>query len=128
MMLLVLACMGPAKESSSTESVAEDPTLSGDIQPIFNLNCVTCHSGDAPSGALSLVEGEAMVHLQTVSDQVPTMVRLEPGSLESSYLDYKLRGTHQQVGGIGTAMPPQLPLLESDLALVEAWISSGARP
>lgn len=127
MILLFLACTA-AKESADSPEVAADPTLEQDVQPLFDANCVTCHSGASPSATLSLAPGESLTDLQQPSTEVSRMVLLEPGSPTSSYLMYKIYGTHQSVGGSGTAMPPQLPLLEEDQQVIEAWILAGALP
>jgi mono/diheme cytochrome c family protein len=127
MILLLLACTA-AKESTDSPEVPGDPTLAADIQPLFDANCVVCHTGAGASATLSLAEGESLTDLQQPSTQVSRMVLLEPGSPASSYLMYKINGTHQSVGGSGTSMPPQIPLLAEDQQLIEAWILAGALP
>lgn len=115
-----------SKESADSLTPAP-PTLATDIQPIFDRNCISCHAGDAPSAGLDLSTGaSANTIVGVLSTQVPTMVLVEEGSVEASYLWHKLNSTHQQLGGIGTRMPPELTLASTDLAVFEAWIAGGA--
>lgn len=126
LLCLALAACTDGKESA--ESAADlPPTLAADIQPIFNRNCIACHAGDAPASDLDLSEGRASTELVgVISAQVGTMVLVEPGSVEASYLWYKINSTHQEVGGFGTRMPPEFTMLSTELALFEAWIEGGA--
>jgi hypothetical protein len=129
MLLLLLSCT-EGKDSvkeSAEESSAEIPTLSEDIQPIFDRNCIYCHAGDQPSESLNLEAGEARAALVGVpSIQVPSMSRVAEGDAGNSYLVYKLKASQADVGGSGTRMPPELMLVASELALFEAWINAGA--
>ena len=124
--LAALSGCTDGKDSADSPAPAP-PTLATDIQPIFDRNCISCHAGDAPSAGLDLSAG-ASAHsiVGVLSTQVPTMVLIEEGSIEASYLWYKLNSTHQQFGGIGTRMPPELTLASTDLAVFEAWIGGGA--
>ena len=121
MFLFLWACTGD-KDSAATE-----PTLNTDIQPIFNLNCTGCHSGSAAAEGLDLSEGNARAELVgAISFQVPDLMQVSPGDPDNSYLWLKLNNTQQAAGGTGTQMPPELPLSDSDLSLIEDWITSGA--
>ena len=55
------------------------------------------------------------------------MKRVAVGDPEASYLLYKLKGTHRQVGGTGLRMPMhQPPLSASLITQFETWITAGA--
>lgn len=121
-----LSACTAGKESADSLTPAP-PTLATDIQPIFDRNCISCHAGDAPSAGLDLSAGaSANTIVGVLSTQVPTMVLVEEGSPEASYLWHKLNSTYQAFGGIGTRMPPELTLASTDLAVFEAWIEGGA--
>ena len=60
--------------------------------------------------------------------QVPTMMRVQPGSLNDSYLWHKISGTHLEVGGSGSIMPSTIPLNESEREMFGRWIAAGAPP
>ena len=49
-----------------------------------------------------------------------------PGDLEASYLWHKVKGTHRDVGGSGSAMPLGGTLSAEQIALLEEWILGGA--
>lgn len=105
------------------------PDFESEIQPILN-GCI-CHQqnadGEMTADYMTLNAGMAYGNIVGVpSEQVPTMNRIEPGSLEDSYLWHKLKGTHESVGGEGTRMPQLAPLDDDKIATVEDWILAGA--
>ncbi|MEZ4317935.1 MAG: hypothetical protein R3F61_10545 [Myxococcota bacterium] len=92
--------------------------------------CAVCHNGLNPRGQLNLEiqAWENLVGERSAGN--PEMFRVVPGDVEGSYLVHKLRGTHLQVGGTGSQMPPQQyePLTAAELQRVEDWIRDGAAP
>lgn len=92
--------------------------------------CATsaCHSGSPPANApLSLDPGAGWSQMVGVpASQLPTMMLVEPGDPDSSYLVLKLRGAAGLAGGTGTLMPPDAPLEAAEQAAIEGWISNGA--
>ncbi len=95
----------------------------GQIQPIWDNNCTSCHSGGSPSGDLILDASESynnLVNVQSFSYH-PDM-RVVPNQPNNSVLYHKLFAT----GQFGDMMPPggQLPL--SERLLVQTWINEGA--
>jgi hypothetical protein len=115
---------------SSTGTLMVDYAM--DVQPIFNGNCL-CHMqnsmGVMTAPILTLNEGMSHGQLvSTASEQVPSMNRVEPGDPDNSYLWHKLQGTHLDAGGSGTMMPQTGELTDGALAIIEAWIASGAEP
>lgn len=127
-LLVVLGCAGGGGDTA--EETAVTPATFADLQYVFDRNCTgSCHAGDAPSEGLLLTAGDAYASLVGVpSVQVPTMARVTPGDADGSYLVHKLEGTHADVGGTGTAMPPYLVLADNELALFRDWIDGGADP
>ena len=77
----------------------------------------------------SLKAGEAYQQLVNVpSMQLPSMVRVKPGSTAQSYLWHKIDGTQLQVGGSGMIMPYTFPLTADEKMIFERWINAGALP
>ena len=111
---------------ASVPTVPEIVTLSGSVQPIYNLSCavVACHTGGAPPAGLDLSAGVS--HGATVnvaSTQVPALFRVLPGDPDSSYLVDKIEGTQ----AVGARMPFGAPPLDAtSLQLVRKWIEAGA--
>jgi hypothetical protein len=107
--------------------VNENPSFSGDIQPIFTSNCALsgCH-GDVGAYGLTLTAGQSYSLLVNVkSVQVPTLMRVRPALPDSSYVVRKIEG-HQTVG---VRMPahPVVDLSYTNTQLVKNWITKGAQ-
>jgi len=102
----LLACAG-------SQQPKPDPSYSSDVQPVFNANCVSCHSGAAPTGSYDL-SGRTGA-LGNGSDTLPNVIA---GNADSSLLYRRLsEGT----------MPPSGPLDLMDITTVRNWIDRGAR-
>lgn len=105
-------------------------TLSGDVQPIFTANCALsgCHAGAAPQLGQNLSAGNAYTSIVNVASvEVPSLLRVEPGDPDNSYLVHKIEGTAASVGGVDTRMPlGNPPLSASEIATIRAWIEEGA--
>ena len=96
------------------------------IQPIFNDNCTRCHSGASAPRGLRLDAANSFAHLVNVqSDEVPSLLRVEPGDPNNSYLVQKVEGT----AAVGSRMPLGGPFLSvQTIGLIRRWISEGANP
>jgi hypothetical protein len=120
-----------ASDGSSSSGMLPDVDYEMDIQPLMNANC-TCHlqgaSGTMTAPFMTLNPGISHGEIVGVASMQSDLVRVAPGDLEASYLWHKLEGTHLDVGGMGTAMPPTTPLQAADRELVRAWILQGALP
>lgn len=123
---------GSGSDSGSSSSGIMEVDYATEVQPIWEGNCL-CHlmgaSGMMTAQYLTLnpeVSYEQLVGVP--SEQAPDVARVEPGRLEDSYLWRKIEGTHEEVGGSGTKMPPAIALNEADVAVIEAWILGGASP
>ncbi len=121
----------------TTTGVVAMPSYDEDIQPLFTTRCFggTCHNIAAPGGTLNLSpEGatDPYEELTTRSHALSGMPYVTAGNPQLSYLWRKLEGTHtdddlENVGG-GGRMPIGAPLDDDSMALIEAWITSGAMP
>lgn len=92
------------------------------IQPIFSMNCVACHTELATnSGGLDLDPVDSYGELvDKESVEAPGVKLVESGSPQRSYLMEKVNSTHPQVG---TSMRPGDPMSAADRALIRDWIS-----
>jgi hypothetical protein len=93
---------------------------------VFDASCTLCHSGAAAPLGLRLDAGNSFTNLVGVpSAQVGSLLRVDPGDPDSSYLVRKLEGTASE----GQLMPlggPPIP--QATIDFVRQWISDGALP
>jgi hypothetical protein len=104
-----------------------------DVLPIFTNNgartCAQsgCHSGGTAgfSGGQNLEAANAYANIVNVaSTEKPTLMRVQPGNAENSYLYHKITGAPDIVGA---RMPlAGGPLDEDDIERIELWIDQGA--
>lgn len=107
---------------------AADLTVSfdEDVLPLLNRHCAVCHMGEGAQGEFSLYPTPYQSLVNAKSKQ-SSLVLVEPGSKQNSYLYHKLLGTQKEVNGSGASMPYQRNLLmEADLAIIFKWIEEGA--
>jgi serralysin len=106
--------------------VATAVDYTSDIQPIFTNRCTGCHSGGGAPQGLQLDAANSYGDLVNVaSNEVPTLLRVEPGNPDDSYLVQKIEGT----AAVGGRMPlGGTPLSAGTIALIRQWISEGANP
>ena len=93
---------------------------------LFDASCTLCHSGAAAPLGLRLDAGNSFTNLVGVpSAQVGSLLRVDPGDPDNSYLIRKLEGTASE----GQLMPlggPPIP--QATIDFVRQWISDGALP
>ena len=93
---------------------------------VFDASCTVCHSGAAAPLGLRLDAGNSFTNLVGVpSAQVGSLLRVDPGDPDNSYLVRKLEGTASE----GQLMPlggPPIP--QATIDFVRQWISDGAPP
>ncbi len=109
-----------------TTSVELAPTTLGALQrDIFTPICTQCHTGAAAPLGLALDSGVAYQNLVNVSSvEMPTLLRVNPGKPDSSYVVWKIEG---RSGIIGGRMPLGLdPLTAEQIANIRGWIAAGA--
>lgn len=88
-----------------------------DIQPIFEANCYTCHSGPQPKAQLRLDRGAAALK-GGMSGAV-----IQPGNSGSSRLIHRVSG----MGGEPRMPFGRKPLSDDQIALLKLWIDQGAK-
>ncbi len=102
-------------------------TLSSLQDTIFSVSCATsgCHSGANPPDGLNLESGQSFSNLVNVASvQMPSLMRIEPGQPDDSYLVRKLQGT----GIVASRMPlGQAPLAQAEIERVRQWVVEGAQ-
>ena len=93
---------------------------------VFDASCTVCHAGAAAPLGLQLDAVNSFTNLVGVpSVQVVSLLRVDPGNPDRSYLIRKLEGTASQ----GERMPlggPPVP--QATIDFVRQWISDGAAP
>ncbi|MEH6638182.1 MAG: c-type cytochrome [Porticoccaceae bacterium] len=117
----------------SVNAVAGDipPSLTFDVQPVFDTYCVQCHMLEVAQAGLVLENGEAYANLVGVKSTQSDLLRVSPGNSVASYLANKLLGTHAEAGGSGSGMPltemGHRPLKDQDLKVIIDWINQGGQ-
>ncbi len=93
---------------------------------VFDASCTSCHAGAAAPLGLRLDAGNSFTNLVGVpSVQVGSLLRVEPGNPDRSYLIRKLEGTASE-GGLMPLGGPRIP--QATIDFVRQWISDGAPP
>lgn len=133
--LIVLAACGGGGDTDTTPSNATafsnatgpTPLTFTKIQSqILTPTCAVsgCHSGGSPAAGMDL-SAPAYARIVTVaSSEVPSLLRIAPGSAANSYLIRKLEGAP---GTVGSRMPLTGPFLDqATVDRIRAWIDVGA--
>lgn len=81
-------------------------SYSANVAPIMSSSCVSCHSGNAPSGNIAL---------ETYSD------------VKAQADNGKLLGSIKQLAGYSPMPKGQSKLSECDINIVDAWIKQGTK-
>src|SRR5579859_4731052 len=84
-----------------------------DVLPIFRQNCIACHGPTLQMNGMRLDRRSSVF--------MSGRRRVVPGSIENSFLFYRLTGTR-----FGMQMPPAGPLSAEQIATIKAWIEQGA--
>jgi hypothetical protein len=111
-------------EGSVAPAVPAVPSLTDEIQPIFNAGCAlaNCHVGDGAAG-LDLEAGRAFAELVGVTSTEVADPLVVPGDPAGSYLFEKVDAAQPRVGDrmpIGNALDPL------DIEAIRQWIVGGA--
>ena len=120
---------GDASTGGST-GVGGEVDYVTDIQPIWDLKCISCHVAGGSAAAGPILTSDKS-YAAIVGVQSPTVAAdlVAPGDPDASYLWHKLNGTQADVpGGGGSPMPLGAPLSADELAAIEQWITDGAKP
>ena len=132
---LVLRCLPLAHTVPCERPDAPTVHLSTDIQPIFDRSCAVagCHLGPVPAQGQNLSAGQAFSYTVGVkSREKPTLLRINPGHPNDSYLVQKIEGMpgiaglQEPPGCPGTALNgAQCPSVE-DITVIRQWITECA--
>lgn len=106
---LVSLCLAPWASSQTPKKV----DFARDVQPIFRQNCIGCHGPAKQNNGLRLDRRSSVMK--------PGTRRVMPGSLENSFLYYRITGNE-----FGPQMPPTGPLKPDQVQIIKAWIEQGA--
>ena len=93
---------------------------------VFTPICTQCHIGaNAPQGLrLDAANSYAML-VNVASNEVPTLLRVNPGNPDESYIVHKIQGN----AAVGGRMPlGQAALPQDKIDLIRSWIAAGALP
>ena len=93
-------------------------SFSLDIQPVFNANCIGCHSGPTPTGSLDLSAGSSYDALMSNN-----LIESDTANAANSVLYMRITNTGTSSG----PMPPSGILAASKTDLVLQWIREGAK-
>ena len=118
--------------SGTGDPISDTTYFTNQVQPILTSRCVTCHksggSGYAATG-LDLSAGNAYLNLLgsdgtgKVSSEVPTTLRVKPGSADNSYIYQKINPNPAS----GGRMPLDGSVLSSEqIDIIKTWIQNGA--
>lgn len=122
--LMALAFLAACDRSNPTEP--EGPSLAEVQDQVFSQSCVGCHGGSGPAAGLNLEEANAFDNIVNVpSSQVPSLLRVEPGNADDSYLLVKITGSERMAPGT-FQMPIGQELSSEHIGLVRRWIDGGA--
>ncbi|TVQ96784.1 MAG: hypothetical protein EA398_15495 [Deltaproteobacteria bacterium] len=101
----------------------------GRVRPLFIANCGGCHGERLAEAEFRVTGDDAYERLFQHSTQIDTMVLLEPGQPENSYLWWKLDGHEQLVGRTMPLSPSDGGgrLSDEELADIRTWIEQGAQ-
>jgi len=118
----------PIKDNSGeqTPDQTSGVTLASLQKNIFGAICINCHTGsNAPRGLrLDSEENSYAFLVSHAADEVPELLRVNPGNPDDSYIIRKLEGASNIVGG---RMPLGGPYLtQEQINSVRDWIANGA--
>jgi hypothetical protein len=128
--LLLGACAGNGEGlDANGDPITIGPPANSDFEEIqatiFTPICSQCHIGaGAPQGMrLDAANSFAMI-VNVPSNEVPGLMRVNPGNPDASYLVQKIEGT----AAVGVRMPANGPpyLPQDRIDLVRRWIAAGA--
>jgi hypothetical protein len=113
--------------NSSSSSSATTATLAQLQQNIFGVICIVCHVGsNAPRGLRLDTEDNTFAFLvNKTSNEIPSLMRVNPGKPDESYIIHKLEGRSTIVGSrMPLSGPPFLTV--EQINSIRDWIANGA--
>jgi len=124
-LLALVGCGTPVPDVPAGEPVSYGRHL----EPLVLAHCLGCHEAEEPKAKLVLEEGTGYAQLVgRQSVQVPSMMLVEPGDLENSYLWLKLQHGAPEGKGMPRTPTGVKKLRPAELELYRRWIEDGAKP
>lgn len=108
-----LVASGPSSATEPASSPGELKFFEQNIRPLLVARCYECHSGEEREGGLALDRADS---LSVGGDSGSSVIA---GDLDGSLLVSAVRYE-------GLQMPPDEPVSEREVALVERWVRDGA--
>jgi hypothetical protein len=122
--------IGSSSSSSSSSSGGSSGTVTADFQSIqdnvFTPICSKCHIGaSAPEGLQLDAAHSYNLLVGVTSVEEPTLLRVDPGNPDTSYMILKIEGAPGIEGG---QMPlGETPLPQATIDAMRQWITDGAQ-
>jgi hypothetical protein len=131
LVMVIIGCSSSTSSTSSSDSsgtsTSNEISFKNDVLPVLTSNCVVCHQGSSPPGNLNLEPANAFNDLVNAPSIQSSLMLVDPGAPDKSYLMNKLNGTQTDVGGSGVQMPYGAPpLSQAQIATISRWISENA--
>lgn len=119
--------VSPALSVTVDNGASAALTLAEIQATVFTPRCAVCHTGGGSELPFTLdltSEQDSYDNLVNVpSEQVPALLRVNPGNPDDSYLIHKLEGTQ----AVGDRMPQGGPFLDDEtIQGIRGWIENGA--
>ncbi|WP_434418883.1 DUF4215 domain-containing protein [Nannocystis pusilla] len=116
------ACQAPPLAQGCEPAVVDAQTV---YDTVVAANC-TCHAGG--SGGLTIVDASTLKgNTIGVPSSSADMPRVTPGTIDESYLLFKILGQQHNVpGGGGASMPLAGTLTDEQRCMLINWVASGA--
>jgi hypothetical protein len=127
---VLAGCAGSGEGlDANGEPIVAGPAPNTDFQEIqatiFTPVCTGCHVGaNAPQGLRLDAANSYALLVNVASSEVPSLMRVNPGNPDASYLVQKIQGNAAVGGRMPLNGPPYLSQAQIDL--VRRWISAGA--
>ena len=118
-------------QTDDDDDDTEEPELVGweGVFALISFRC-GCHDAEQREGGMwDLTDEESAwdALVGTPSNDVPGVLRVDPGDPDASYMFLKVTDRQFEVGGAGDRMPPTgFALPEDDVELIREWIAEGA--
>jgi len=104
-------------------------TYAEHMEPLIIARCLACHTIDEPEAQLVLEVGTGYGEMVgRVSTQVPELLIVTPGDVETSYLWRKLIHDVEIGRGMPRTVVGSIKLPDDEIELYRRWIEDGAQP
>jgi hypothetical protein len=124
--LLLLGCAGDGSELGGMMNGEIEPTLASIQANVFTPICTECHFPGGP-GPMPLtsedVSFQNLVNVQSI--EIASLLRVQPGDAENSYLVHKIEG-RGSINGTRMPPPPRAMLTVEEIDAIIEWIDMGA--